>query len=884
MKALHYKALCALSVLLVGLGGIFWTPRANAAEALHLLPDSVQIHPRNSTVINVLANDRSDSGELRPESLKIAQLPKAGTVQVEEGGRILYVHTGDAVGQDSFFYSVADSRGNTGTAEVRVAFSDSLRLRNLAFNMPGDAPSNAAFQMVEAFPGLVFQEPVWMASPSGEKRRMFVLERKGVIRLVEDVTAKAPAAAEFLNLAALLANRGESLACQSSEQGLLGLAFHPKYAENRQFFLFYSVHDSDGRTFERVSRFCASPSAPGKADPSSEVVLIEQVDRAGNHQGGCLLFGPDGYLYVSVGDEGGQKDQYENAQYIHKNFFSGILRLDVDCTSGNLEPNPHPAVVMREGKASYRIPVDNPYVHTSLGGEWDGKFNGSAAEDLSKIRTEFWATGLRNPWRMSFDSETGELWAGDVGGDRFEEVNLIVKGGNYGWPYREGAGNGVKVPSPAQHGFQSTEPVAAYEHGTRQEQGNSITGGVVVRDAGVPALEGAYLYADFISGNVWALRKQKGEVAKVERLFGKAGISAFGQDPATGQVLAADYTGSRLLRLVAASRGSGFPQKLSDTGLFLKTADLLPNRGLLPYEINHPAWHDGAVSKHWFAYYATEDGQKIKVGWTADGTWSTPLGMLWVQQLDLEMEKGRPETRRRLETRVLVRNNAGAYGVTYRWNDEQTDAVLVSENGDSATFATREEDGLVQRTWRYPGQAECMVCHNSTSGYALSFSTRQMNRETVVPGFSGNQIDLFFKADFFRVSAKPSNQPPPLFPKAASMPKFAALEDPSAPLEDRVRSYLAVNCATCHQPGGLSPTAWNLRPEIPLEQTGILNGAVFNHGGNPERKVVVPGNPAHSLIMSRMQAADGFSRMPPLGTSRTDEAGVSVLRQWLGQR
>jgi glucose/arabinose dehydrogenase len=849
---------------------------ANGTEALTLLPDRMEVHPQNSVYINVLANDHAVDG-LDITSLSVEKKPTHGTAQVEGNGQVLYVHTGKTFEPDTFTYRVKNKRGESATAQVDVTFSKSLRLRGVAFNVPNDPPSNAPVQLVDAFPGVSFKEPVCVESPAGDLKRLFVLERRGLIKVITDVTARTPSASVFFDLVELLSSRPEQLG-EGGEQGLLGLAFHPKYAENRQFYVFYSAKIADGRNFERVSRFTCSPLDATRADPSSEVVLIDQIDRAGNHQGGCLQFGPDGYLYVSLGDEGGQNDQFENAQHIDKNLFSGILRIDVDRKSGGLEPNPHVAIPLVDGKAGFTIPADNPFVHTSLGGAWNGSFNGTQIVDLTAVRTEFWATGFRNPWRMSFDQKTGELWVGDVGGEKVEEVDVVQKGGNYGWPYREGNIRGVKSVPVEATAFEAIEPVAVYEHGTAANQGNSITGGIVVRVGSVPELHGAYLYADFLSGNVWSLRRHEGQPAKVERLFGKSGISAFGADPATGDVLVADFTGNRLMRFVRAKAGAGFPQKLSETGLFVKTADLAPSRGLLPYEVNHPAWNDGASARHWFGYYATEDGQKIKVEWARDGVWPTPLGVVWVQHLELEMVKGRPESKRRIETRLLVRNNSGAYGVSYRWNEVQDDAALVAETGANQTFAVQEGGALVEQSWRFPGQSECLVCHSSANGSTLSFSTRQMNRESIVPGFTGNQIELFFRDGFFKVG----KQKVPVAPvKGADLPKFAGLEDESTSLEDRARSYLAVNCALCHQPGGLSPTAWNLRPEVELTATGVKNGAVLNNGGDAARKIVVPGDPAHSQIVTRMEASDGFTRMPLLGTSRTDEAGVKLLKAWI---
>jgi hypothetical protein len=163
------------------------------------------------------------------------------------------------------------------------------------------------------------------------------------------------------------------------------------------------------------------------------------------------------------------------------------------------------------------------------------------------------------------------------------------------------------------------------------------------------------------------------------------------------------------------------------------------------------------------------------------------------------------------------------------------------------------------------------MCHNATAGYALSFSTRQLNRESIARGFAGNQLDLWSTHGLLGG-----------VPASAQAPRYAARDDSGAQLVDRARSYLAVNCANCHQPGGLSPTPWNLRPEIPLDRAGILNGVVINHGGNAARRVIAPGDPVHSQVLTRMTASDGFLRMPLVGTRETDAEAVALLKEWIG--
>jgi glucose/arabinose dehydrogenase len=321
-----------------------------------------------------------------------------------------------------------------------------------------------------------------------------------------------------------------------SEQGVLALAFHPDWRRNRQCYVWYTsnLRRGFGTTREdRLSRFLMAPNAD-VIDANSEVMLIAQEDEAGNHNGGELVFGPDGYLYLSLGDEGGANDQFNNSQRIDKDFFAGILRLDVDRRSGSLTPNPHPAVL----PGTYAVPADNPFVGAT-------RFNGRPV-DPAKVHTEFWAVGLRNPWRMSFDSATGKLWCGDVGQQRLEEVNLIVRGGNYGWNYREGTQPFAGTP-PAELKF--VEPIWEYPH----RDSGSITGGLVYHGERFPELEGKYLFADYLSGRVWALDPDGDRpvgAARVHQIATAPTIVAFGRDPRTGDILLASLTGGRILRLV----------------------------------------------------------------------------------------------------------------------------------------------------------------------------------------------------------------------------------------------------------------------------------------------------------------------------------------------
>lgn len=326
-----------------------------------------------------------------------------------------------------------------------------------------------------------FDRPVGVVQPDDGSDRLFVVEQGGTIEIVSDgETFGQP----FLDLSGLVGTNG-------SERGLLSMAFHPDYAENGFFYVDYT--DTNGDSV--IARYQVSDD-PNQADPESAQTLMHVDQPFANHNGGLVLFGPDGYLYVGFGDGGSAGDPKRNAQSL-KTVLGKVLRLDVD-----------PAKVTDD--RPYLIPADNPFV------------------DQAGARPEIWAYGLRNPWRFSFDRETGDLWIADVGQNTWEEVNYqpaaSTGGENYGWVEREGAHcypDGDPCPADGM-----IDPVAEYSH----DVGISITGGYVYRGDGVAGLEGMYLYADFGTGYMWGLIPSGDDWILTEPLDTGLTISAFGQD------------------------------------------------------------------------------------------------------------------------------------------------------------------------------------------------------------------------------------------------------------------------------------------------------------------------------------------------------------------
>ena len=302
-----------------------------------------------------------------------------------------------------------------------------------------------------AFPNLTFSQPVGIVSSGAGSNSLFVIEQPGTIRVFENSQTVATSSI-FLDLS----NR----VLYGGEQGLLGLAFHPNYAANGYFYVDYVV-DNPRRTI--VSRYTVSTSNPNQAQSDSELVLLEIAQPFTNHKGGQLAFGPDGYLYIAMGDGGSGGDPFGNGQN-RAVLLGKILRIDVNTPSGG---------------RNYGIPADNPFVGNTLG-----------------YREEIYAYGFRNPWRFSFDTLTGRLWVGDVGQSQREEIDIVEKGLNYGWNIMEGS-------LPYAGGSQVGLELPVWEYG--RDQGIAIIGGYVYRGPTATALTGSYVYGDYGSGRIWAL-------------------------------------------------------------------------------------------------------------------------------------------------------------------------------------------------------------------------------------------------------------------------------------------------------------------------------------------------------------------------------------------
>lgn len=381
-----------------------------------------------------------------------------------------------------------------------------------------------------AYPNLKFTRPLAMIEAPDGTHRQFLLEQAGRMWILPaDHNGSEPKL--FLDIS-------DRRPYVDDEEGLLSLAFHPQFKSNGKFYIWYSHPSAPKHTI--LAEWQVSKTDPSKADPTTERVLlnIAKPDRNWNHNGGTILFGPDGYLYLSIGDGGAGYDPHDAAQQLN-NLYGKVIRIDVNSRTAGLE---------------YGIPKDNPFVDASKQADLKAEPTDMSA---NVTRQEIWAYGVRNPWRMSFDRETGELWAGEVGQDIWEEVDIIKKGGNYGWSAREGF-HDLKQRNRPNHeirGSEPIDPIIEYAHGPRfqpnskfpnHSTGQSITGGYVYRGKKTPALRGVYVYGDYVTGTIWGLRYEGGKLTADDILVPtnpQRHISSFSED-SDGELYVISFDGS----------------------------------------------------------------------------------------------------------------------------------------------------------------------------------------------------------------------------------------------------------------------------------------------------------------------------------------------------
>jgi len=685
------------------------------------------------------------------------------------------------------------------------AFGLTQRVPVTGLTFPLSPPQPGQVEIVDAFPNLSFSNPLFLTYAPEDNSRLFVVEQRGTIQVFSNDSATSTKKT-FLDI--------QSKVTSGNEKGLLGLAFDPDYATNGFFYLNYT--SSQGGLHTVIARYKVT-SDPDVADNASETILLQYAQPYENHNGGWLGFGPDGYLYIGVGDGGLGGDPQNHAQ--DKTALLGKI-LRITKTGG--------------------IPSDNPFV-----GQGGG------------VREEIWSYGMRNPWRLSFDRDTGDLWCGDVGQDQHEEIDLIVKGGNYGWRLFEGNNNYL---NPGVDISTTNAPLLDYPH----SDGNCIIGGYVYRGNNVASLRGAYLYGDNGHGTIWALTYDGTSVTSNTVLGDVNSPTSFGEDY-YGEVYICSFDGG-IYRFAETGGGPAepLPDKLSATGLFSDTATLTPAPGLIEYGVNAPLWSDGAKKRRWIALPGSS-----KITFDAENAWTFPLGTVLVKHFELDVLGGTV----RLETRALVLEESGWHGYTYRWNAAQTDATLLagSETGIYSVPDPLAPGGTRMQTWTFPSRTDCLTCHTSAAGRVLGVRTLQLNGDFDYPAATDNQLRSWNNIQLFTTDIGDHAQ-------------YGALPNPadtSAAVAARARAYLDSNCAICHRPGGPPPTPIDLRFLTALSSMNVVDIAPTTGDlGLVNARIVASGSKERSALWERIRRTDG-SRMPPLGTHVVDMVGVNVIGQWI---
>jgi len=711
---------------------------------------------------------------------------------------------------------------------------------------------------------------------------IFVVAQPGSDRLIV-ITQDAPYSNTTLRRMKDASETSEYEVLLTEEHVAYHVEFHPNFLQNGYLYL-GSNGVSRGKgspKTTRITRFHMDPKPPYAFDPKSATTIIEW--ESDGHNGGAMAFGKDGMLYITSGDGTSDSDTNLRGQEM-THLTAKVLRIDVD----------HPTA-----DKPYSVPKDNPFLH------------------IPEARPETWAIGMRNPWRMTADRETGHIWVGNNGQDLWEQAYLIQRGANYGWSVTEGShpfyANRQVGPAPI------TLPTVEHHH----SEARSLTGGIVYYGKKLPELRGAYLYGDHSTGKIWGVKHDGQKILWHKELADTPfHISGFGTDT-QGELLICDHqpgTDGAFHTLIpnpVMEPTAPFPTKLSESGLFQSVKGHVVHPALVPYSVNAPLWSDGAEKLRFVAL----PGADSKIDFSLDKAWGFPDLTVLVKSFSLEMETGNPGSKRFIETRFMVKQQGEWVGYSYQWNDDQTDATLVSKEGLDRNYKIQTPEGVREQAWHYPSRTECMVCHSRAAAFVLGLSTPQMNKTHEYPHDSGSTIDHqlrvfehlgLFKdmswsdgvraairvngkkaglkeADIEKQIAAASTKAGQRGPNSSAMlavapnryQRLANPYDEHEPLTDRARAYLHSNCAVCHVDAGGGNAQMELGFATPLDKMKILDVIpLHDKFSKPDARLVAPGAPDQSILLHRVSIR-GRGQMPQMATSLVDQAAIKMLREWI---
>ncbi|QXD22353.1 PQQ-dependent sugar dehydrogenase [Opitutia bacterium ISCC 51] len=667
-------------------------------------------------------------------------------------------------------------------------------------NIQGSPEPPLPYQTEEIWPHIEFEDALDITLLRSEEK-LFISEQKGKLWILPaDLNAqpeRAIPAGDLSELAPHLAN-------------LYGLVFHPDFQENRELYFYFQIRRPGEENNIRISRFKMNDQL--QLVPGSKENLLEFP--GSGHNGGDMHFGPDGMLYFTVGDLDAPSppDKYNVGQDL-SNLASTVGRIDVDSKDPDLP---------------YAIPKDNPFV------------------DTAGARPEIWAYGFRNPWKMCFRPGTNEIWLGDVGWEMWEMVYRVKKGGNYGWSIMEGP---VPLkPNQKQGPTPIIPPVTYYGHTV----GASITGGYFLNSSRLPDLQGAYIYGDYNSGKVWAL-KWDGKQVSSNRLIAdtRKRIVSFGQD-INGDLLFIDHPDKGQLYRLIANEGtkqvSNFPTRLSNTGLFKDVKSELPSTGVYPFSITSPTWQDGNDSSYWV-------GIPGKGRMEAAIAYRDELPLLRLKKPNnTVLAKTIHKNGKRIETQLLHFDGFWN-GYSYQWNEEQTDAKLVHKEGlDTVIDGSR---------YRFPSRDECLRCHGSNFYSLQAFLPSQLDK--------GDQLNQLLELGLIDKE----------FKTMAHMENLADPYDEDAPIDQRARSWIHSNCSYCHRTSGGAGVTSMFNAAVPTDRMRLVSTSPEKGTlGLDEGFLIDPGNPYNSIFYYRI-ATKGAGHMPMIGPKTMDKAGIQLVHDWI---
>ncbi len=686
-----------------------------------------------------------------------------------------------------------------------------------ASRIKGQPTPPEPYSVKPAFPGVRFTKPTSLEEMPGGKR-LLVTEMAGRILTIRK--------ADDVDQADLALDLKSMLPKEQAEKrvSLFSAVLHPKFAENRTLLVCY-VHPAGGG-HTRVSRLRMKNTDPPVVDASSEQVLIRWP--SGGHNGGCMRFGTDGYLYISTGDGFGPNppDKRNTGQDV-SDLLGSVLRIDID---------------RHDNGKPYAIPSDNPFV------------------DLDGARAEIWAYGLRNPWKFGIDRQSGEIYVADNGWESWEMVHRIQRGGNCGWPIMEGRAllraEVKRGPTPI------IPPVKDHAH----TEANSVIGGPVYRGEFFKDLNGSFVYGDYITGTIWALRSDGGNNFSHRTLVDTNLRIVDFAEGGEGELYVLDYDfDGRIYQLVPSGlkdTSADFPRRLSETGLFKSLENLQPEAGVIPYRVRAPRWLDGARSQRFIAIPGVASTSLSDHQGAA-----YPAGTVLVKHLWFGRPGAKPIP---VETQILHYEQDQWRPYSYLWDKDGKDALLVDSIG--ADRALRIPNPVAperprERTWHVGAQNECKLCHNVGSNFVLGFNAPQLD----FPKRPAGQLDwLAAKGVIDSVPKMADNDPR----------RLVNPHDVEQPLDDRARSYLHVNCASCHHPRGNAIVSFYLRRDMPFDQLNTNKRTGIGTFGMRDAKLLTPGDPYRSVISYRMSKL-GYARMPYIGSRVVDSRGVALVMNWI---